>query len=387
MKVLRIKQLKIFILAQALALCAFTCSDESPTGYDTPYVYTVPTQTNDGWETAALTDVGIDETPISQFMNELLNTIDHRIHGILIIKNSRLVLEEYFSGYQFYHGPFSQFNRETRHNLASVTKSFTSALTGLAIDHGFIAGVNQKVFSFFPEYSELNNQQKDRITLKHLLTMTAGLQWDESSIPYTDPRNDIAQLFQQDDPIRFILSKPVTTEPGVHFLYNGGCTNVIGEIIRKTSGLTVDDFSATYLFTPLGISDYQWQELPHEVIYTSGDLRLRPRDMAKLGAVYLNGGLWKDQLIISKEWIEVSTKPFIHATPELEYGFQWWVYNFEFDSVPLKSFSARGWGGQNIIVFPDLDLVVITTAGYYDEPGLEYHINGLLIPAILSAVL
>jgi CubicO group peptidase (beta-lactamase class C family) len=106
-----------------------------------------------------------------------------------------------------------------------------------------------------------------------------------------------------------------------------------------------------------------------------------------LGAVYLNGGLWKDQLIISKKWIEVSTKPFIHATPELEYGFQWWVYNFEFDSVPLKSFSARGWGGQNIIVFPDLDLVVITTAGYYDEPGLEYHINGLLIPAILSAVL
>ena len=377
----------IFILL--FQFFSFSCNDDNPVKYDVLYEYTEPALTNDGWETASLTDVGLDSNPITQYMNELLNNIQHKIHGILIIKNGKLVLEEYFPGYVFYHGPLMDFNRETKHNLASVTKSFTSALIGLSIDQGLIQDVNQKAFAFFPEYQDLNNDGKDKITLEHLLTMTSGLEWDESTYPYTDVRNDVAQLFRQSDPIRYILNKPLETEPGILFYYNSGLTNILGEIIRKASGMRADVFAREYLFSPLGITDYEWQMLPNNVLYTSGDLKLRPRDMAKLGYLYLNSGIWKSQQIVPKWWVEASTDSFIRTIPEREngtYGYQWWVYTYEVNSKQVESSSARGWGGQNIIVFPGLNLVVVTTAGYYDEPHSEFHIELLLYNIIEAAI-
>ncbi len=390
MKVMRTMRSRMIIFMQALIICSLSCDDNSTTNYDIVYMYTIPTQTDDGWEIASLTEVGMDETPITQFMNELLNNIEHKIHSILIIKDGQLVFEEYFPGYSFYHGPLTEFDRGTKHNLASVTKSFTSALIGLTIDHGFIQDVNQKVLSFFPEYNELKNEEKNKVTLEHLLTMTSGLEWDESTYPYTDPRNDLVQLFYQSDPIRFILNKPIVTEPGTQFHYSSGSTNVLGEIIRKATGLRADDFAGEYLFSPLGITNYKWEELPNNVLYTSGDLKLRPRDMAKLGDLYLHEGSWKGTQIISEWWVEASTKSFISALPDWvnwEYGYKWWLYTYEINSEQIESFSAKGWGGQTIIVFPSLDMVVVTTAGYYDEPQLEFHIGGLMMPKILSSAL
>lgn len=389
MKDIRKIRLRIILFMQAIVICFFSCSDDNITNSDLEYVYTVPIQTDDGWETVSLTDVGVDETPIAQFMDELLNNIEHKIHSILIVKDGKLVFEEYFPGYSFYHGPLTEFNRETKHNLASVTKSFTSALIGLAIDHGFIQDVDQKVFSFFPEYSALTNDEKNKITLEHLLTMTSGLEWDESTYPYTDPRNNLAQLFHQNDPIRFILNKPIVTEPGTQFHYSSGSTNVLGEIIRKATGLRADDFASEYLFSPLGITDYEWVELPNNVLYTSGDLKLRPRDMAKLGELYLRDGSWKGTQIISESWVEASTKSFISAVTDWvnwDYGYKWWLYTYEINSEKIESFVARGWGGQNIVVFPSLDMVVVTTAGYHDEPQLEFHIELLMLKILSSAL-
>ena len=350
------------------------------------YEYQKPEQLDDGWDTASLSDVGMDETIIVQSMNDILYKTDHQIHSILLVKEDKLVFEEYFPGYAFYHGPLTGFDRETKHNLASVTKSFTSALIGLAIDQGFLQDVNQKVFDFLPEYANLRTGEKDKITLEHLLTMTSGLEWDESTYLYTDPRNDCAQLFHQSDPIRYVLGKPVATEPGVQFLYNSGNTNVLGEIIRKATGLRADEFADEHLFAPLGITDFWWKELPNEVCYTSGDMKLRPRDMAKFGLVYLNEGSWKGEQILSGEWVEASTTPSITVDPYSDYGYQWWIHNHEVNTEQIPSFSARGWGGQNIIVFPDLDMVVVTTAGYYDEPELESKIT-LLTLYILASVL
>ena len=381
---------RVMLYLQAIVFCSLSCSENITTSDNTVYVYTIPTQTDDGWQIASLSDVGMDETPIAQFMNELINNIDHRFHSILIIKDGKLVFEKYFTGYDFYHGPLTEFNRDTKDNLASVTKSLTSALTGLAFDKGFIQNVNQKLFSFFPEYNDLNNGEKENITLEHLLTMTAGFEWDESTYPHTDPKNDLSQVWISNDPIRFILNRPIVTEPGTQFNYNSGSIIVLGEIIRKATGMRADDFARDYLFTPLGINDYKWEELPNDVLYTSGDLRLRPRDMAKLGELYLHGGVWNGQQIISEQWIEVSTKSFISAAPEYmnwDYGYLWWLYNFEMNSQQIETFSASGWGGQKIIVFPSLDMVVAITAGYYDEPELEFQIGGLLIPVIVSSAL
>lgn len=387
---MKINQFIAILCVQALLIFSSACIDTNTENKKIVYVYKIPPQTEDGWKTASLADVGMDETPLIEFMDDLLNEIDHRIHGILIVKEDKLVFEEYFSGYAFYHGALTDFNRETKHNLASVTKSFTSALIGLAIDYSFIQNVNQKVFSFFPEYNDLNDEKKNKITLKHLLTMSSGLEWDESTYPYTDTRNDVAQLWHQNDPIRYVLSKSMVSEPGTQFLYNSGTTNVLGEVIRRTTGLRADDFADQYLFNPLGIIDSSWEELPKNVCFTSGDLKLRPRDMAKLGDLYLHGGIWQGQQIISKWWIDESTKSFISAAPQWlnwEYGYQWWLNTYEFNSQQIEFICAQGWGGQKIFIFPSLDMIVVTTAGYYDEPELEFHINVLLMHKIFDSVL
>jgi len=372
-----------------LVICSISCDDQIANIDGVDYKYAVPSKTDDGWEVASLSEVEMDETAITRFINDLVNDIEHKIHSILIVKDSKLVFEEYFPGYAFYLGSLTDFNLETAHNIASVTKSLTSALIGLTIDHGYIPDVDQKIVSFFSEYHEQDIGEKDEITLEHLLTMTSGLEWDESTYPYTDSRNYANQLSHKSDPIRFILSRPILTEPGTQFLYSSGSSNILGEIIRRATGLRADDFAREYLFSPLGISDFSWNELSNDVLYTSGDLKLRPRDMAKLGEVYLQNGRWNGQQIISEQWVEKSTVAHICATSDLgiDYGYNWWLYTYEVNLEQIESFSASGWGGQNIIVFPSLDMVVITTAGYYDEPQLEFHIDVLLMQKILDSVL
>ena len=235
---------KILLSIPALIGCILSCEDRTNPNYDTVYEYTVPIKTDDGWEVASLPETGMDLIPIADFMNEFLNHVEHKIHGILIVKDNKLVFEEYFPGYAFYHGAYTDFDRETAHNLASVTKSFVSALAGIAIDQSFLQDVHQKVFSFFPEYDDLKNEEKDKITLEHILTMTSGLEWDETTYPYTDSRNDVAVLQSQGDPIEYILSKPLLTEPGTDFVYSSGSTIVLGEVIRKTAGQRADDFAS-----------------------------------------------------------------------------------------------------------------------------------------------
>ena len=379
--------LKLIILLPIVFICFYSCSVDNITNNEIVYKYITPIQTDDGWEVASLTDVGMDEGPIFKFMSEALNNLDHKIHGILIVKDGKLVFEEYFPGYKFYHGAYTEFNRETKHSLASVTKSFTSAIVGLAFDRGFIQNVDQKIFSFFPEYSDLSSEGRDEITLKHLLTMSAGLEWDESSTPFSDPRNDLYQIWHHSDPIRFVLDNPVVTEPGTQFHYNSGLTNVLGEIIHKAVGVRADDLARDYLFSPLGITDYSWEVLQNNVLYTSGDLQLIPRDVAKLGELYLRGGVWKGQRILSKWWVDESTKSSIHVNEWWDYGYQWWLGTFEINSQQIESFAARGWGGQNVFVIPSLNIVVVTTAGYYDEPQLEFHIDQILMSNILSSAL
>ena len=379
---IRLKGGAIIILM--LVICTISCNENND---DTIYNYSVPANTGDGWQVASLSEVGMDETPITQFMNELLNNIDHKVHGILIIKDGKLVLEEYYPGFRFYGGPYTEYDRETTHDLASVSKSFTATLLGCAIDKGFIHNLDQKVLDFFPEYKDLIDGEKNTITLQHLLTMSSGLEWDESTYPYSDARNDIYRLQHASDPIFFILNKPLMSEPGTQFYYNSGLTNVIGAIINTATGQEVDDFAAENLFSPLGINEFSWYKLPSGIIYTSGDLKLLPRAMAKLGELYLENGNWNGQQILSEMWINESSSPQININQSWDYGYHWWVHTYEINSEKIESYSARGWGGQNIIVFPSLDMVLVTTAGYHDDPELEFHIDVLLLQKVLESAL
>jgi CubicO group peptidase (beta-lactamase class C family) len=260
--------------------------------------------------------------------------------------------------------------------LCSATKSVTSALLGIAIDKGYINSVEDKVSDFFSEYNNLFTQtpDKEKMTIKHLLTMTSGLTYDDESLPYTDPNNDMNRFFSNSDPIKFLLAKPLFAEPGTVFDYDNCNTNIIGQIISKAIDKRIDTFAKEYLFNKLGIEQQQWQIVRNNVVLCSGDLHLRPRDMAKFGLLFLNKGEWRGEQIISSNWCDVSTAAFLNPNDYNNefswangYGYQWWQKTYSYNSKNYPSFFASGWGGQNIIIIPELNLVVVTTAGYWYE--------------------
>lgn len=387
----RFTSAKLLILFIFLS-CAQSCvTDKTPIGSSQ---YEIPQQTDDGWETASLASVNMDENPLLNLLNKLNTFDDHRIHSLVIIKNGKLVFEEYFPGEKFNLAQFTGengFDMHDTHNLASATKSFTSALLGIAIDKGFIQSVNQKVFDFFPEHSDLlvSAPEKGDMTIEHLLTMQSGLAWDDESYPYSDPRNDMHRLFTSSNPIRYILSKPLIETPGTVFAYRNCNTNLLGAIIHKASAVRLDNFSENHLFSKMGISDFEWQMINSNVVFCSGDLRLRPRDMAKFSYLFLNGGQWKGEQIISQQWIDISIFKHIamkdYWSDHDGYGYQWWLWD-DISGVHFNAYAASGWGGQWIIVWPSQNLVFVTTGGnYYTEESIS--IQTILVNYIFPAVL
>ncbi|MBW8041985.1 MAG: SgcJ/EcaC family oxidoreductase [Planctomycetes bacterium] len=348
------------------------------------YEYRIPEEVDDEWETASLSDVGMAVDPVVEAMNNVINGDYGEVHSVLIVKDGKLVFEEYLSG-QYEGGDFTEFNRDTMHDLASVTKSFTSTLIGIAINQDYIKDVNESAYAFFPEFDSLRTPDKDKITIKHLLTMTSGLEWDESIRPYSDKRNDLGQLFSQSDPIKYILSKSVETPPGERFLYNGGGTNLLGEIVRKATGLCVNEFAKSALFSPLGITDYRWYMFPHDVTYVSGGLKLRPRDMAKFGSLFLQKGVWRGKQIISAAWVEEATKSYISIPKARSYGYQWWIKEYKVGNTAFRSYVALGRGGQMIRVIPDANMVIVFTAGNYEKRAdFDQMITDNILPACLA---
>ena len=364
-------------------------SDSASVSVETLWVYSTPEQTDDGWEIASLADVGMDQAPIVNLINLIRGRPRHLIHGIVIAVQGSLVLEEYFDGLThptIGADPIS-YDRDTWHVLSSTTKSFTSALLGVAIDRGFIAGVDEPVSQFFPEIPELNELPKSEITLEHMITMSSGLLWDQTTYPILDPRNDIAGIQRAADPWRFYLSRPQMTAPGTTFLYSEASINVVGEVIKRTSGMRLDQFAQQYLFEPLGIQRHWWFVVRPDIgfVWASGDLRLRPRDMAKFGQLYLQGGEWQGQQVVPWEWIEASVTPRFTFSEtyqgDVGYGYAWWIPN---EAHGAGAFAARGWGGQEIVVMPRWDMVVAVTGGaYYDEPIMRPHtmIESYVLPA------
>ena len=360
-------------------VCVLACGD-TPTSSDQdelpPYQYAVPQETGDGWATASLADVGLSEDRFIRLVEVIRAGTYANIHGVVVVKADRLVFEEYFAGQAFEAavgnrivGNWTGFDRDTPHNLAFVTKSVTSTILGIAIDRGFVSGVDTAVYDFFPEHADLRDARKDSITLAHMLTMTSGLDWDEQTCSYGQRCNDINALFSQADPVRYILAKAAVDPPGERWLYNGGGTNVLGQVVRKASGQTLEAFANEYLFAPLDISPPTWIHLAGPMTYASGDLKLRPRDMAKIGYIFVNGGEWNGVQVVSPDWIAQSTEDRKKTRdPRWGYGYQWWLLDYPANGQTYRSFGARGWGGQDIIVFPDLDMVVVLTGGNYLTP-------------------
>jgi CubicO group peptidase (beta-lactamase class C family) len=371
------------IIALSLSLIgACQVADETDRS---PYVYRQPQERGDGWQASSSSDQGIDPLPLAEMINGVRDKVFRNIHSVLVVRNEKLVLEEYFPGSDLL-GPYTEFGWNVRHLLCSCTKSFASALVGIARDQGLLGEVSTPLAVLFPEYADIDwSGARGRITLEHALTMSAGLEWDEGSYSYLDPRNHAWIMWASGDPVHFLLSRPMVAEPGTTFVYNGGLSITLAEIAGKVSGLPADQFARQYLFTPLGIEDFAWEKHADGTLQAAGGLWLRPRDMAKFGQLYLNGGTWKGIPVISNEWVAESTKKRVWADDRTRhYGFQWWIEEHPWQGNVVTSFAGRGWGGQRIYVFPDLRLVVVFTGGNHYTLANPEH--AMLAQYILPAV-
>lgn len=361
------------------------------------YRYEPPEETGDGWETASLDAVGLALEPLTRLADSLRTRQYGEVHSVVIVKDGKVAFEMYFGGYDFgysnppsFHGPYVDFNRDTRHNTHSATKSIVSALVGLAIDQGLIASEHQRVFSFFDDYGAFNVGGKDGITIEHLLTMTSGLEWHEWDAPHQSGGNSIDAYLQAGDPTGYVLSMPLIHPPGAVFNYNGGGVNLLCRIVERVSGLRVDAFADRYLFQPMGVSNYNFP--PYVTpIFCSGDIHLRPRDMARFGQLYLDGGMWGEDRVLSEQWVERSLAPLIsvrdfHLGWAEDYGYLWWLNETSVGGTTYATFKALGWGGQEIWVVPQEDLVVaFTGANYSTNPPCDHLMARFVFPALEGA--
>ncbi len=342
------------------------------------YTYQSPENINDGFEVGSLDEVNIDSMLIEMAVKEIRCGRYPEVHSMLIFKDDMLVFEEYFTGHKWqydapnHHGELVNWNMSISHNIHSDTKSITSACIGIAIDEGFIESVNQSIFDYLPDHQHLNTDGKDKITIEHLLTMTSGLKWPEWSAPYSSMDNpEIGIWWSEKDPVSYILEKPLITEPGTYFIYSGGNMKVLGEIIRYASNMSLDDFSNKYLFEPLEIDNANWTErFESGVINAAAGLFLTPRDMTKVGATFLNSGVWNETQIISEQWVNKSANPYLgnkgidipgEDSGILGYSYSWWTKQYSISNM----YSASGFGGQHIIVLPEVNTVVVFTGGNY----------------------
>jgi CubicO group peptidase (beta-lactamase class C family) len=320
-------------------------------------------------------DSGIDVGALCRMADRLAATSN--IHAVLVARGGRLVFERYFRGPDEIQsrrvGPVA-FDAGTLHDMKSVSKAIASLAVGIAIDRGLIRSVEEPLFSFFPELADLRTPDKDRLRLVHALTMTMGLRWIEATPETGDEDNDEARMHRSADPCRYVLGLPITQPPGQSFFYDTGALALVAAIVRKATGQPLDDFARTALLEPLGITDAPWIRVKGETD-AGGGLRLRPRDMVKLGQLVLAGGQWNGRQVVSKAWIEESTAAKTVASSTYSYGYLWWlgrsslqdrVGGHEGDRV-VPWAAALGRGGQSIRIVPALDLVVAVTAGYYQD--------------------
>jgi len=315
-----------------------------------------PTET---WRTSTPEEQGMD----SQKLDQMLAAIQEKhlnFHSLLVIRNGYLVSETYFGSYQ----------RDTRHELYSCTKSFVSTLIGIAIDKGYIDGTDHRILDFFSDRMFANtSRQKDDMTLEDVLTMRAGLDWEEGDPAYR-------AMYQSPDWVKFVLDKPMSQPPGSQFNYCSGCSHLLSAILQQTTGMKTRDFAEQYLFKPLSISNAIWETDATGIPIGGWGLQLTPRDMAKLGYLYLQDGEWNGRQIVSTSWVENATQSHTETDSDLSYGYQWWT-------VPsLGAYAALGLYGQTILVVPGSDLIIVATAEMEGHEAIFQLIEQYVLPAL-----
>jgi len=293
-------------------------------------------------------------------MDFILEQEENNFHSLLVIRNGYIVLDASFYPYA----------PESLHDVASVTKSVTSTLVGIAIGKGYIQNIHQPVLSFFPDHQIANlSTEKEAITLEDLLTMRSGLECISEQSEETT-----IEMITSPDWVQFTLDLPMVTEPGTTWEYCSPGSHLLAAIVQQATGTNTMEFAQKYLFKPLGISNVIWPEDPQGIVRGQGDLRLTPHDIAKIGYLYLNNGMWENEQILPSSWVAEATS----IKPNLDfYGYQWWLFPEE------SYYKASGRGGQAIYVIPDENLIVVVTGN--GQRFSDTLLESFLLPAISAS--
>ena len=333
----------------------------------------LPETIDDGWTVSTPGQEGMDAEILRGIGPHFGKWKEANVHTVIVARHGNLVYERYYSGDDWaFATPLGvvDFSAETPHDLRSISKSVTSLLVGIARDRGWVGDLDTPLFDFFPDHSDLRTPKKEKITLRHLLTMSAGFGWNEF-VPYSDPTNSERRMIDAPDQIRYVLEQPVTREPGAAYLYNGGLTALLGAMLARTSSRTVEDIAAAELLAPLGIRDANWVRYANGTANVASGLRMRPRDVAKIGQLVLDRGVWDGRQVISPDWIDEATSPQVHGEGLFYYGFKFWLGRSLIRRREVLWISGVGWGGQRLYIVPEYGLVVLVMAGLYGNPVLQ----------------
>ncbi len=317
-----------------------------------------------GWEWPRSTpeEQGLSSDRLAAML-EAVRQDNINVHSVVVIRHGVLVLEAY-------NHPF---NAQTRHAVYSVTKSITSTLVGIASAQGLLA-VDAPVISFFPSVN-LDDERKESIRVEHLLSMSSGVEWME---PLYSGLNDHLGMLEADNPAQYFFTPALLAEPGAVFNYNSGGSHLLSMLVQSVSGQPAAELAAAQLFAPLDIRAFSWKSDFTGHSQGGTGLELLPVDMAKIGQMMLNTGQWRSTQVLPTAWVKTATEAHVQSSPEMGYGYQWWI-------SPQGDYYALGWGGQQIHVFPEQDMVVVFTAGVSGSEVLHHElINTYLLPAVVS---
>ncbi|MGC2779794.1 MAG: serine hydrolase [Bradyrhizobium sp.] len=309
------------------------------------------------------------------------------LHALLASQGGRLVFEHYGKGDDWARGrPLGTvaFAPDVLHDLRSVSKSVVGLAYGIALAEGRVPPPEASLYAQFPEYSDLAGQPgRDRLTIHNVLSMTLGLQWDESSVPYGNPANSEDAMDAAPDRFRFILDRPIVAEPGARWIYCGGATALLGQLIAKGTGDDLPTYCQRALFGPLQFGGFEWhRDRRGDPIAASG-LRLLPPDLVKIGRLMQAGGRWDGRQIVPAEWVKRIATPVVTIDRDQSYGYQWYMGDIAAGASSDHWFGGNGWGGQRLYVFPSHDLTVVIHCGNYGKPGREQQ---RVVAAIMAEV-
>jgi CubicO group peptidase (beta-lactamase class C family) len=324
-------------------------TDEPVAGLSAPADSSDTAEPDNDWPYDAPENHGLNSAMLQDLHTALSDT---QIYAAVTVRDGYIVDEYYQEGY----------DATSLFRLNSSTKSFTSALIGIAIDQGMIDSVEVPIAEYFPQIKESGDAYWQRITIRHLLTHSSGIGVDDTMFE---------AWYRSDNWVEFALNRGVVSEPGSRFNYSTAGTHLLAAILQQAAGRTVYDYGREYLFEPLGMDSASWGEDPQGITDGGNGLTLNVYDMAKFGQLFLNGGRWNERQIIPKAWVDESTSTQFERTERYStYGYQWWIRPFGANGY--DTYFAQGHGGQLIFVVPELALVSVFTSNYSDNSGAPF---------------